>query len=44
MGITPPIEKYQPVIERLQESIRKAEFNGVSRITQAFRDRYYDIV
>jgi len=44
MGITPPIGKYQPVIERLQEGIRKAEFNGVSRITQAFRDRYYDIV
>ncbi len=44
MGITPPIQKYQPVIERLQEGIRKAEFNGVSRITQAFRDRYYDIV
>jgi MoaA/NifB/PqqE/SkfB family radical SAM enzyme len=44
MGITPPIEKYQPVIERLQEGIRKAEFSGVSRITQAFRDRYYDLV
>src|SRR6516165_5191695 len=44
MGITPPIQKYQPVIERLQEGIRSAEFNGVSRITQAFRDRYYDIV
>ncbi len=44
MGITPPVQKYQPVIERLQEGIRKAEFSGVSRITQAFRDRYYDIV
>jgi MoaA/NifB/PqqE/SkfB family radical SAM enzyme len=44
MGITPPIQKYQPVIERLQEGIHKAEFGGVSRITQAFRDRYYDIV
>jgi MoaA/NifB/PqqE/SkfB family radical SAM enzyme len=44
MGITPPIQKYQPVIERLQEGIRKAEFSGVSRITQSFRDRYYDIV
>src|SRR5205085_8174218 len=30
--------------ERLQEGIRQAEYNGVSRITQAFRDRYYDIV
>jgi MoaA/NifB/PqqE/SkfB family radical SAM enzyme len=44
MGITPPVNKYQPVIERLQEGIRKAEFNGVSQITQSFRDRYYDIV
>src|SRR5205085_6361365 len=44
MGITPPIQKYQPVIERLQEGIRKAEFDGVARITEAFRDRYYDIV
>jgi MoaA/NifB/PqqE/SkfB family radical SAM enzyme len=44
MGITPPIQKYQPVIERLQEGIRTAEFTGVSRITQAFRDRYYDLV
>ncbi len=44
MGITPPIQRYQPVIERLQKGIREAEFNGVSRITQAFRDRYYDLV
>jgi MoaA/NifB/PqqE/SkfB family radical SAM enzyme len=48
MGITPPIQKYQPVIERLQEGIHKAEFGDVTRITpritQAFRDRYYDIV
>jgi Predicted Fe-S oxidoreductases len=44
MGITPPVQKYQPVIERLQEGIRNAEFSGVSRVTQAFRDRYYDMV
>ncbi|GCE13585.1 radical SAM protein [Tengunoibacter tsumagoiensis] len=44
MGITPPIQKYQPVIERLQQGIRNAEFSGVSKVTQAFRDRYYDIV
>jgi MoaA/NifB/PqqE/SkfB family radical SAM enzyme len=44
MGITPPIQKYQPVIERLQDDIRQSEFNGVSRITQSFRDRYYDLV
>jgi len=44
MGITPPLEKYKPVIEKLQTAIRQAETDGVSRITQAFRDRYYDIV
>src|SRR5438874_5558471 len=44
MGITPPIQKYQPVIERLQEGIHKSEFHNVSRVTQAFRDRYYDLV
>jgi MoaA/NifB/PqqE/SkfB family radical SAM enzyme len=44
MGITPPVQKYEPVINRLQDDIRKTEFNGVSRITQAFRDRYYDFV
>ncbi len=44
MGITPPIHKYEPVINKLQEDIRRSEFTGVSRITQSFRDRYYDIV
>jgi MoaA/NifB/PqqE/SkfB family radical SAM enzyme len=44
MGITPPIEKYEPVINRLQEDNRRSEFTGVARITQSFRDRYYDIV
>ncbi|HTK06774.1 MAG TPA: radical SAM protein [Ktedonobacteraceae bacterium] len=44
MGITPPLEKYQPVIERLQAGIRQEESDGVARVTQAFRDRYYDIV
>jgi MoaA/NifB/PqqE/SkfB family radical SAM enzyme len=44
MGITPSLQKYQPVIERLQAGMRGAEFRGVSRITQSFRDRYYDIV
>jgi MoaA/NifB/PqqE/SkfB family radical SAM enzyme len=44
MGITPSAPKYWSVIERLQEGIHNAEFNGVSRVTQAFRDHYYDIV
>jgi len=44
MGITPPIERYRPAIEQLQTGIRNAEFHNVSRVTQAFRDRYYDFV
>lgn len=44
MGITPPIQKYEPVINKLQEDNRKSEFTGVARIAQSFRDRYYDIV
>lgn len=44
MGITPTAPRYQAVIERLQEGIHNAEFSGVSRVTQAFRDRYYDLV
>ncbi|QBD80638.1 radical SAM protein [Ktedonosporobacter rubrisoli] len=45
MGITPPMQKYEPVIEHLQEDIRHEQFSNLTaRITQAFRDRYYDIV
>src|ERR1019366_3964331 len=45
MGITPPVSKYQPVIEGLQRDIRTAEYDGtIGRVTQSFRDRYYDIV
>ncbi|MBV9709377.1 MAG: radical SAM protein [Ktedonobacteraceae bacterium] len=45
MGITPSVNKYQPVIEGLQEDIRTAEYDGtIERVTQSFRDRYYDIV
>ncbi|GHP00225.1 hypothetical protein KSF_102720 [Reticulibacter mediterranei] len=44
MGITPPYELYKPVIERLQADIRAENAQGVARITQSFRDRYYDIV
>src|SRR5260370_17069417 len=37
MGITPPIQKYQPVIDRLQEGIPKPELKSVSPITHASR-------
>src|SRR5260370_14679239 len=45
MGITPPIEKYQPGIDRLQAGIREGEVaTGGAPLKQAFRDRYYDLV
>lgn len=44
LDITPPIERYQHVIEHLQQGMHQAAFNGVSRITQASRDCYYDLV
>jgi MoaA/NifB/PqqE/SkfB family radical SAM enzyme len=44
MGITPSIESYRPAIERLQADMHQTEVRGVSRITRAFRDRYYDLV
>lgn len=45
MGITPHVNKYQPVIEGLQRDIRTADYDAtIERVTQSFRDRYYDIV
>ena len=35
---------FLPLSPGRMENLRQAEYNGVSRITQAFRDRYYDIV
>ncbi|GCE18857.1 radical SAM/SPASM domain-containing protein [Dictyobacter kobayashii] len=43
-GITPALGSYQPAIEHLQQGLRQSNQAGVSRITQAFRDRYYDLV
>jgi MoaA/NifB/PqqE/SkfB family radical SAM enzyme len=44
MDITPPIQRYQHVIEHLQHGMHDASFKGVSRITQASRDHYYNLV
>ena len=44
MDITPPIQRYQHVIEHLQQGTYQADFKGISRITQFSRDRYYDLV
>lgn len=44
MDITPPAQRYQHVIEHLQQDMHQAAFKGVSRVTQASRDHYYDLV
>jgi hypothetical protein len=44
LGITPPVEKYAVAIDTLLASLREQQLTGVSRITQAFRRRYYELV
>jgi MoaA/NifB/PqqE/SkfB family radical SAM enzyme len=46
LGITPTAEKYSVAIDTLVESLREREkeIKGVSRVTQAFRRQYYEIV
>ncbi len=42
--ITPPLDKYAPVIDMLIERIRARRFSGISKITEAFRIEYYQLV
>ena len=44
LGITPTVERYSVAIDTLLESLRDKRLTGVSRITQAFRREYYEIV
>jgi MoaA/NifB/PqqE/SkfB family radical SAM enzyme len=44
LGITPPVEKYAVAIDTLLASLREQRLIGVSRITQAFRKQYYELV
>lgn len=44
LGITPTVERYSVAIDTLLESLRDQHLTGVSRITQAFRRQYYEIV
>lgn len=44
LGITPPVEKYSEAIDTLQASLRDQPLTGISRVTQAFRKQYYEIV
>jgi MoaA/NifB/PqqE/SkfB family radical SAM enzyme len=43
-GITPSMDDYARVIDVLSERLRAQEFRGVSRMTQALRLVYYDLV
>jgi MoaA/NifB/PqqE/SkfB family radical SAM enzyme len=44
MAITPTVEKYAGAIDKLLDSLKDKEYTGVSKITQAFRRQYYEIV
>jgi MoaA/NifB/PqqE/SkfB family radical SAM enzyme len=44
LGITPTVERYSVAIDTLLESLRDQRLTGVSRITQAFRREYYELV
>ena len=44
LGITPTAEKYSVAIDKLVEALRDQKVTGISRVTQAFRREYYEIV
>lgn len=43
-GIAPSIEDYTKAIDFLMNKVETEKYSGVSKITQAFRLEYYDIV
>ncbi len=43
-GITPDLESYGKAIDFLIDRIRHEEHSGISRVTQSFRVRYYELV
>lgn len=43
-GITPSLEEYTTAIDYLSQKIKQSKFSGISKITQAFRLQYYDLV
>ncbi|MFQ5645470.1 MAG: radical SAM/SPASM domain-containing protein [bacterium] len=43
-GITPGYDEYAPAIDFLMDRIRETRFRGISKITQAFRLQYYEMV
>lgn len=43
-GITPTLEEYEEVINAISSQYSRKKFNRISKITQAFRLRYYELV
>jgi MoaA/NifB/PqqE/SkfB family radical SAM enzyme len=44
LDITPSPEKYEEAINELMSRIQARKFHGISRVTAAFRQRYYNLV
>src|SRR5437764_7900296 len=44
LGITPTAEKYTVAIDTLLASMREQKLSGISQVTQAFRQQYYELV
>jgi sulfatase maturation enzyme AslB (radical SAM superfamily) len=43
-GITPDAEAYAGAVDYLRDRIAESDYRGISRVTQSFRRRYYDMV
>jgi len=43
-GVTPAAGDYEAAVDFLSARLKEEEFHGISRITQSFRIRYYDMV
>lgn len=44
LGITPTAEKYTVAIDHLLTRMREQKLSGISQVTQAFRQQYYELV
>ena len=44
LDIAPDLEDYAAAVDFLTEKLRERHFGGISKVTQAFRQRYYELV
>lgn len=44
LSIAPTLENYSEVIDKLMTGLKEQKFQGVSRVTEAFREEYYNLV